>query len=354
MGIITDKRIDPAGECIRFLTLHHTYADNEPRTIAHISRDICRRYKLPEQELAELTAPLQALERELAAVLDPRPELWQEMFYPGADEENQLAWSFYIMDCSGQLERLPPLELRRRLIREMLSQDVSGLEQVEDLSSLMNLLEPLDCSMKTRWICMQAWREPMRFYEKYRTLVELTGQVLSAYESTLQPLADEAVTRAAAESEQNMDAAREELGLARDTDSLIVKPMCLDFDGVGACWDDSVPSSAAIQFVGILKGRIQELVSAYGNRAELLAEQLKVIADPRRMEVLMALKGAVCCGQDLVARLHVTPGTVSHHMSSLVDAGFVSMVKSGSRINYTLQRQKVEFFIDLLRSSLLE
>lgn len=33
-----------AGECVRYLALHHTYPDGEPRTIACISRDISQRY----------------------------------------------------------------------------------------------------------------------------------------------------------------------------------------------------------------------------------------------------------------------------------------------------------------------
>lgn len=47
-------------------------------------------------------------------------------------------------------------------------------------------------------------------------------------------------------------------------------------------------------------------------------------------------------------------GTVSHHMNTLVRDGFVSMSKSGTRINYTLQRKKVEEFLKLLKMSLLE
>ena len=44
MSVLMEKRMDPAGECVRYLVLHHTYPDGEPRTIACISRDISQRY----------------------------------------------------------------------------------------------------------------------------------------------------------------------------------------------------------------------------------------------------------------------------------------------------------------------
>lgn len=135
-------------------------------------------------------------------MLDPRQDLWQDMFYPGSEEENLLAWSFFMLEQQHRLHELPPLALKRRLLTETLTMETGSL------------------------------------------------------------------------------------------------------DGVNTVED-----------------RIPDLICAYGDRAELL---------------------------------HVTPGTVSHHMSSLVGAGFVSVSKSGSRINYTLQRKKLADFIDLLRASLLE
>ena len=177
-----------AGECVRYLALHHTYPDGEPRTIACISRDISQRYNLPIEELDELTAPLKALEEDLSAVLDPRQDLWQDMFYPGSEEENLLAWSFFMLEQQHRLHELPPLALKRRLLTETLTMETGSL------------------------------------------------------------------------------------------------------DGVNTVED-----------------RIHDLICAYGDRAELLAEQMKIIADPRRMETLMSLKKQGLCGQELAELLHVTP-----------------------------------------------
>lgn len=354
MSVMMEKRMDPAGECVRYLALHHTYPDGEPRTIARISHNISQRYNLPIEELEKLTAPLTAMEDDLSAVLDPRQDLWQDMFYSGSEDENLLAWSFFILEQQHRLQELSPLELKRRLLTEALTLEPGSLDRVHTVEDLIPVVEKVNCGMKTKWVCLQTWQDPMQYYEKYRTLVDLTAGVLDKHAASLQPLVDQAVERAAADVEKDMDAAWESLGLVRTTDSLIIAPLCLDFNGLGICWDDTAPDSSAYQFVGILKDKIRDLVCAYGDRAELLAEQLKIIADPRRMETLMSLKKQGLCGQELAELLHVTPGTVSHHMSSLVGAGFVSVSKSGSRINYTLQRKKLADFIDLLRASLLE
>lgn len=340
-------------ECIRYLSLHYAYPDGEPRTIARISYDLCRRYDLPENALDELTAPLKALEEDLSQVLDPRRDLWEDMFYPGAEDENHLALSFFMLDRQQAVGRLPPLELRRRLLTEILTLDVDALNRVETMEDLLPVIKKANCSMKTGWVCLQAWQDPMYYYEKYLALVDLTAPVLEKHAARLQPLVDEAVERAAVNVEKDMDAAWKLFNLVRSTESLAIIPMCLDFNGLGVCWDDTALDSGAYQFVGILKDRIQDLVCTHGSRVELLAEHLKTISDPRRLETLMALKDQTLCGQELAERLHVTPGTVSHHMRSLVGAGFVSVSKSGVKINYAYNRRKVEEFFNLLHTALL-
>lgn len=353
MSVTTDRRIDPAAECVRFLAMRHAYPDGEPRTITYTAQKLCRRYNLPENELEQLTEPLRALEEDMAAALEPRQELWEDMFYPGSDDENLLAWSFYMLERSGCIQEMGSLECRQRLIREMLSLSREECCALHDVDSLITALERSACSTQAKWICLRTWRDPRPFYDKYRSLVELTVPVLAQHQASLQPLADRAVERAADEARGDMEMPWKTLGTARVKDELLVAPLCIDFNGMGICWDDTLPDPA-LEFVGVLYGPIRDLIRSCGGRTQLLSDQLKSIADPRRMDILMALKNGSLCGQELAEMLRVTPGTVSHHMSSLVGTGFVSINRSGTKINYALQRQKLASFIDQLHLALLE
>lgn len=354
MSVMLNYRMDPAVECIRFFTMNFTCPDGEPRTVERRCSDLAKQYSLPQETLQQLAAPLLAMEQELAEVLTPRRELWEQMFYQNSEDENCLAWGFYMLERQTDLRKLPLPLLRKRLVINMLSLEQESMEHVDDLNGLLRLMETVHCSPRTKLACMHVWQEPLAFYEKYRALVELTDAVLQRYEAVLCRRITAAVRGAELTLAKDMDSAWTEMGAVRASEKLVVIPMCYDFNGQGICWDDTGADSPAIQFVGILKTEITEMQRALENGAQLLAEQLKTISDQRRLEILMHLKNGTLCGQELVGKLCLTPGTVSHHMNSLVRDGFVSVSKAGVKINYRLQREKVEDFLSLLRSVLLE
>lgn len=354
VSVTLNYKMDPGLECIRFFSLNFACPDKEPRTMERRCRDLAKEYSIPLEELQQLVAPLLLLEQELTEVLTPRRELWDQMFYENSEDENALAWGFYMLERQTDLRTLPLPLLRKRLVINMLSLEQENVEQVDDLESLLRLMEEVHCSPRTKLACMHVWQEPLAFYDKYRALVDLTEGVLRRHEAALEERIAAAVRVAEQTLAQDLDSAWTEMGVVRNSEKLVVIPMCYDFNGQGICWDDSEEDSPAIQFVGILKEEITKMQRALGNTAQLLAEQLKTISDQRRLEILMHLKNGTLCGQELVGRLCLTPGTVSHHMNSLVRDGFVGVSKAGVKINYRLQRDKVEAFLDLLRSVLLE
>lgn len=78
---------------------------------------------------------------------------------------------------------------------------------------------------------------------------------------------------------------------------------------------------------------------------ELLTTQLKALADPNRIRILEFLRDADpgCCTRgdgvcacDVEAHLDLSQPTVSHHMSLLVDAGFVRAKRRGRWVYYDL------------------
>lgn len=82
-----------------------------------------------------------------------------------------------------------------------------------------------------------------------------------------------------------------------------------------------------------------------------LAEALKVLADPARLRILSLVANSTVgevCACDLVEPLGRSQPTVSHHLSMLVDAGFLTREKRGKWSWYRVVPQRLE----LLRSAL--
>ncbi len=64
-----------------------------------------------------------------------------------------------------------------------------------------------------------------------------------------------------------------------------------------------------------------------------LAKIAKALADPTRLRLYahIAAGGEIFCGE-LVEREHLTPGTVSHHLKILAEAGLIESRREGQFI----------------------
>ena len=70
-----------------------------------------------------------------------------------------------------------------------------------------------------------------------------------------------------------------------------------------------------------------------------LANQLKVLAEPRRLQILHMLMEGVQCNCELGDALEMTPNLISHHLRVLREAGLVEVERDpddGRWIYYSL------------------
>lgn len=352
MGIHMRRKIDPAAECIRCLTQKYCEQVPPDSVILQNCRDYARSYRIPQEELEALTAQLLPLETELDRVMAENRSLWEDMFYPGG-EDNMLAWGLYMLDCQGGVEALPREQLRCHLLAFLLTRDLDELTALPDTAALMAFLNGLECDIRTKWVCVQVWEDPMAYWRKYRRMAELADEVFAPYRDTLQPLADRALQWMGRRLEADNGLLWDELDMEHGTDEVTVAPLCLDFNALGIVWDEARPDGPAFQFVGIFRPQVQSLRASCGSRTEKMAEQMKIVADKSRLEILIALRAAPLCGQELSRQVGLSAGTISHHMACLVREGFVTMSKRGNRVTYELRRGKVEELLDTLRASLI-
>ena len=71
--------------------------------------------------------------------------------------------------------------------------------------------------------------------------------------------------------------------------------------------------------------------------AERLADQLKALADPMRLQLLsLVMASGTACICDLTDPVGLTQPTVSHHMKVLVEAGLLTREKRGRWVHYSV------------------
>ena len=84
-----------------------------------------------------------------------------------------------------------------------------------------------------------------------------------------------------------------------------------------------------------------------------LADTFKALADPARLRLLSLVANASsgeACACDLVDPVGRSQPTVSHHLSMLVDAGFLSREKRGKWAWYRVVPERLEFVRSVLVS----
>jgi ArsR family transcriptional regulator len=83
--------------------------------------------------------------------------------------------------------------------------------------------------------------------------------------------------------------------------------------------------------------------------AAALANQLKALADPARLQLLsIVLASESACICDLTAPVGLSQPTVSHHMKVLVDAGLLDREKRGKWVHFSVNDQALRHLSDQL------
>ena len=81
--------------------------------------------------------------------------------------------------------------------------------------------------------------------------------------------------------------------------------------------------------------------------AERLALTFKVLGDPTRLKLVMALTGGEMCVCDLAAFLEMTDSAVSHHLRRLKDLSLVRSRRQGQVLFYSLDDDHVAELIGI-------
>ncbi len=93
---------------------------------------------------------------------------------------------------------------------------------------------------------------------------------------------------------------------------------------------------------------IRSAAKAIGNDEQILSlsETFKVLSDPTRLKIVMALAKQELCVLDIAELLNVTESAVSHQLRLLKTLRLVRQRKDGKMVFYSLDDEHIE---DLIR-----
>ena len=82
---------------------------------------------------------------------------------------------------------------------------------------------------------------------------------------------------------------------------------------------------------------------------ELQAAICKTMADPNRLRILHELRQGELSVSEIVSRLDLPQGNVSHHLGLLRDRGIVLTRREGTTIYYRLADERIAAACDMVR-----
>ncbi len=85
----------------------------------------------------------------------------------------------------------------------------------------------------------------------------------------------------------------------------------------------------------------------------LLLEGLKALSDKSKLSILSHIRDKRSYGQELARETSLSTATISHHMSALINCGFIRMERVENRIYYQMDKENLRKFLKKLSLYLL-
>lgn len=87
---------------------------------------------------------------------------------------------------------------------------------------------------------------------------------------------------------------------------------------------------------------------------ELICSQLKLLSDPSKFEILCTIKKQSYYGSELAKKFNLSTPTISHHMRTLENAGFIKIEKKDNKTYYSLDHERLTLFMKQVEMMLLQ
>ena len=135
-------------------------------------------------------------------------------------------------------------------------------------------------------------------------------------------------------------------------DTLYIQPSIMMCNATRYLMNFSGEQENDFFYIGVLFEPLKEITQT-STLEDKLCRTLRTIGDLRKFEILKLLADSPKYGQQLASLLDLSTATISHHMSLLMESGFVEIKRDANRIYYALNRKKLRDFIDELEDALL-
>ena len=239
------------------------------------------------------------------------------------------------------------------LLAEFAPSDFSGV--VTNFGELFAFIEQMPVPDDEKWALMRLYNN----YEDYRNrladILELAGELyMRKYDSIkhyigwfIAAAAEPLANGGARFIEQNYGTE-----LSTYADAIYLQPSIAMCNTTRYLMSYTSEKITDFLYVGVLFEPLREITDV-STVDDKICKSLRTLGDNRKYEILKLLAESPRYGQQIAALIDISTATVSHHMSMLIEAGFVDIKRESNRIYYIPNKKKIRDFLDELTDALL-
>lgn len=355
MELTFETQLNPELDCVLLLSGYFA-GRTDAKPVSRKLSEISAERGLPMEQLQSLEAPILKLESYILSNLKV-PEKRLRFYFPAEQdcagtEVSEIGEAFWSLYYEGiRFRDLPPAERNRekmRLIHMILTPMLKvDLPEVTDLSSLLELLDSLDCQDHIARVCMSIFRDPVYHQEEFTQIMQEAAALYRQQMHLLPTVTDSWIDflktkiRVEADKLYVMN-----FTFPLDT-KVIFRPSAFEMYHMRV-YEVAQPDQVCLAVAGILDDQIYNLINRYDCSVPQLVQRLKTVADLRRMEIIAALQDGPLYVDDLTDRFHMSPALISHHISYLLHDQFIKLEKDGAKNRYSLNRAQITQFLQNL------
>lgn len=340
------NRLNPEMECIALLERRFCTRADASHNIEELRTHLSTTYNIPIFELEPLLAPLIDVENYVNKNLAVREERLRFFFIPRSNGLSSLGGALFSMLQSrlhyGSLSKECRLQELIRVLSRITGIETESWHCVSDLDSLIRFLLSCNCTEDVKWIATALYYAIEEYLEELDVILRKATGLFLDHLPDLTALCQEAIRCAQEQIDDDPSMMFHGVSIEQLPPHVTVIPSAMNFHGLQ--WD----MGAEQLYYGIFYPNLTSLIAKYSDQAADLVVRLKSISDKNRLEILHAVKGSSCNGQDLAERLELSPATISHHTNLLCNVNLLTATKRGTSIYYELNQPSMRQFIQEL------
>lgn len=312
---------------------------------------------------------------DIASMMDQRVEICQQfqLFFANQTSSFQHFFKcrssdFYLCDL---LVELPYFQTEKRKCRFVYDEELNRSEvftnafnvlelmdetypqNVHNFEELSLLIEKIDLDKEDKWLIQSTY---LHLKEEMKQFVLLVNQVVDWLAQYEQVMCDEeelfydywSKTINTINMTEHLSQ-KLNIDISSKTNTIWLIPAFFNCQGIR-----SKNQKDSIQiYMGMIFDQYFSFEKKY-KTPELICGQLKLLSDPSKFEILCTIKQRPHYGSELAKIFNLSTPTISHHMRSLENAGFIKIEKKDNKSFYSLDKEKLSLFLKQVEILLIQ